>query len=67
MTKKKIEAEINDLRDSLIIEVVKEERNKILNQANKKQFWTALIRAEFGQARGSIRFNFYKRFKFYQT
>lgn len=35
MSKKKIKAEINDLKDSLIIEVVKEERNKLLNQENK--------------------------------
>ena len=35
--------------------------------ADKEQFWTGLIRAEFGQARGSFRFNFHKRFKFYQT
>lgn len=34
MNKKKTN-ERGNLRDSLIIEVVKEERNKLLNQANK--------------------------------
>lgn len=35
MSKKKIDEFKKNLRDSLIIEVVKEERNKLLNQANK--------------------------------
>ena len=34
MSKEKTD-EIENLRDSLILEVVKEERNKLLNQANK--------------------------------
>jgi hypothetical protein len=34
VSKKKTD-EIENLRDSLILEVVKEERNKLLNQANK--------------------------------
>lgn len=35
MSKKKLDEIKKNLRDSLIIEVVKEERNKLLNQANK--------------------------------
>jgi hypothetical protein len=35
MNKKELDEIKKNLRDSLIIEVVKEERNKLLNQANK--------------------------------
>lgn len=35
MNKEKTKSEINELRNLLISEVVREERNKLLNQANK--------------------------------